>query len=273
MIRRRVLARQLRLMREEAGLTLEQAAPKLDFSVSKLSRIENAQVVIDVHWVKSMLDVYDVGGDRWTELMELAREAKQPGWWRAYGLGNNSYIAFETEAARIQDFTPTYVPGLLQTADYARALMVAVPIRRTPEQLDQAVAARMYRQNRFTAVENTLELVAVVDESVLYRPVGGPDVLQQQLRHMAALAELDPVTLHVLPAGVGAHAALASGFIILSFGGLGEPDMAYVEHALGALTLDKDGDVARARLTFERVLTDALDPAESLALVRRLAGL
>lgn len=272
MIRRRVLARQLRLMREEAGLTLEQAAPKLDFSVSKLSRIENAQVVIDVHWVKSMLDVYNVGGDRWTELMELAREARQPGWWRAYGLGNNSYIAFETEAACIQDFTGTYVPGLMQTADYARALMLAVPVRRSAAQLDNEVAARTYRQQRLTAVETPLELVAVIDESALHRPVGGPEVLRGQLSRIAGLAGLDTVTLRVLPTAVGAHAALPSGFTILNFGDLGEPDMAYAEHTLGALSLDKDSDVARARLTFERVLSDALDPAESLALVRRLAG-
>jgi transcriptional regulator with XRE-family HTH domain len=271
MVRRRVLARQLRLLREEAGLTLEQAAPKLDFSVSKLSRVENAQVVIDVHWVKSMLDVYDVGGSRWSELMDLARETQRPGWWRAYGLGNNSYIAFETEAVRIQDFTPLYVPGLLQTADYARALMIAVPLQRTPAQLDQEIAARMRRQHRLTSARDAFQLVAVVDESVLRRPVGGPEVMRAQLEHMTALAQLDSVTLHVLPSAVGAHAALVSGFIILHFGDLGEPDMAYVEHALGALILDKDGEVARARLAFERVLSDALDPAESLALIRRLA--
>jgi hypothetical protein len=226
--------------------------------------------VIDVHWVRGMLDLYDVGGDRWTELVELAREAQQPGWWRAYGLGNNSYIAFETEASRIRDFTVTYVPGLLQTADYARALMRAVPVRRTTEELENEVAARVYRQHRLTSADNPLELVAVIDESALHRPVGGSDVLCRQLKHIAELAET--VTLHVLPAAVGAHAALPSGFTILNFGDLGEPDMAYVEHSLGALSLDKDGDVARARLTFERVLSDALDPAESLALVRRLAG-
>jgi transcriptional regulator with XRE-family HTH domain len=272
MIRRRVLARQLRLLREEAGLTLEQAAPKLDFSVSKLSRIENAQVVIDVHWVKSMLDVYDVGGARWTELLDLAREAMRPGWWKAYGLGNNSYIAFETEASRIQDFTVTYVPGLLQTADYARALMRAVPVRRTAEELDNEVAARVYRQQRLTSADNRLELVAVIDELALQRPMGGSAVMRKQLEHVAALAELDTVTLHVLPTAVGAHAAVPSGFTILHFGDLGEPDMAYVEHTLGAVSLDKDGEVARARLTFERVLSDALDPAESLVLIRRLAG-
>ncbi len=272
MIRRRVLARQLKLLREQSGFTLEQVAPKLDFSVSKLSRIENAQVVIDVHWVKSMLDVYDVGGARWNELLELAREAGQPGWWRAYGLGNNSYIAFETEASRVQIFTLGYVPGLMQTADYARALMRAVPVRRTAEELENEVAARLYRQQRLTSVDDPLEVVAVIDESVLHRPVGGPEVLRSQLNQIALLAELDTVTLGVLPSAVGAHAGLASSFTIIGFGDLGEPDMAHVEHTIGALILDKKEEVARAKVAFESVLSDALDPAESLALVRRLAG-
>jgi transcriptional regulator with XRE-family HTH domain len=273
MIRRRVLARQLKLLREQSGLTLEQAAPKLDFSVSKLSRVENAQVVIDVHWVKSMLDIYDVGGARWNELLDLAREAQQPGWWRAYGLGKHTwYIGYETEASRVQVFTLGYVPGLLQTADYARALMQAVPVPRTEEQLENEVAARLYRQQRLTSVDRPLELVTVVDESALYRPVGGPEVLRRQLEQIAVLAALDTVTLRVLPSAVGAHAGLASSFTILSFGKLGEPDMAHVEHTIGALILDKAEDVARAKVAFECVLSDALDPAESLALIHRLAG-
>jgi transcriptional regulator with XRE-family HTH domain len=267
-----MLAKQLKLLREQAGLTLEEAAPQLDFSVSKLSRIENAQVLIDVHWVRGMLDLYDVGGNRWTELIEMAREANQPGWWKAYGLGNNTFIAFETEAKRVQVFTLGYVPGLMQTADYARALMRAVPVRRTAEQLENEVAARMYRQHRLSSVDNPLELIAVVDEAALHRQVGGPDVMREQLVRIAELCELESVTLHVLPFAAGAHAAQASEFTIVNFGDLGEPDMAYVEHALGALTLDKPGEVARARLTFERVLSDALDPAESLAVVRELAG-
>jgi hypothetical protein len=172
----------------------------------------------------------------------------------------------------VHNFFVSCVPGLMQTADYARALMQAVPVERTTEQLNKEVAARMYRQHRFGSAENPLELVTVIDEAALYRPVGGGDVLREQLDHMATLAELDTVTLHVLPTGIGAHAAVASGFSILSFGELDEPDMAYVEHALGAVSLDKAADVARARLTFERLLSDALDPAASLALVRRLAG-
>ncbi len=226
-----------------------------------------------MHWVKSMLDIYDAGGARWNELLDLAREAQQPGWWQAYGLGKHTwYIGYETEASRVQVFTLGYVPGLLQTADYARALMVAVPVRRTEEQLDNEIAARLYRQRRLSSVENPLELVAVIDEGVLHRPVGGPDVLREQLHRLSELGELNLVSLHVLPIAVGAHAALASEFNILHFGDLDEPDIAYVEHTLGALQLDKEEDVARARLTFERVLSDALDPAESLALIRRLAG-
>jgi hypothetical protein len=268
-----MLAKQLKLLREQAGLTLEEAAPKLDFSVSRLSRIENAQVRIDVHWVRGMLDLYDVGGDRWTELVELAREANQPGWWKAYGLGrHNWYLGYETEAARVQVFTLGYVPGLMQTADYARALMLAVPMGRTAKDLDNEVAARMHRQQRLRSVDNRLELVAVIDEAALHRQVGGRDVMREQLVRIAEVAELDTATLHVLPFAAGAHAALASEFTIINFGDLGEPDMAYVEHALGAMTLDKEADVARAKLTFERVLSDALNPAESQALVRRLAG-
>ncbi|MDQ2707306.1 MAG: helix-turn-helix domain-containing protein [Actinomycetota bacterium] len=90
MVRRRILARQLRLLREQAGLTLEEAAPKLDWSAATLSRIETAQQSVDVHGVRSMLDLYDVGGDRWTELIELTRQTKQRGWWQSYGLGKQA---------------------------------------------------------------------------------------------------------------------------------------------------------------------------------------
>lgn len=272
-VRRRILARQLRLLREGAGLTLEAAAPLLDWSVSKLARIETAQQPVDVHGVRSMLDLYDIGGGRWDELVTLAREARQKGWWRAYGLGDNGYVGFEAEASSVHDFTLGYVPGLLQTADYARALFIAAPIRRTATEIANEVTVRMIRQKRLTSIDDPLELVALIDETVLHRPVGGAEVLRAQVRHLAQAAALDAVTVQVVPMGVGVHPGLASGFTILNFGDLGEPDMAYVEHSLGALMMDKEGDVARARLAFDRVRADALDPAESLALIRRTAGM
>lgn len=270
-VRRRILARQLRLLREKAGLTLEAAAPALDWSVSKLSRIETAQQAVDVHGVRSMLDLYDTGGDRWTELVALARQARQRGWWRAYGLGDNSYVGFEAEASLVQDFTLGYVPGLLQTAAYARALLAVSAARRSEEELANDVAVRMIRQERLTSADDPLDLVAIIDEPVLDRPVGGKDVLQAQLQHLLVAAGVPSVTLQVLPTAVGAHSALASTFTVLSFGDLGEPDMVYVEHALGALQVDKEGDVARARLKFDRLRSDALAPTESLAFIRRAA--
>lgn len=268
---RRILGRRLRRMREEAGLTLDSAAPQLDWSPSKLSRIENGQQAVDVHGVRSMLDLFDVGGERWTELVTLTREARQRGWWQAYGIGDDSYIGFETEATEVQDFTLDAVPGLLQTADYSRALFASSLARRTEDELANAVAVRMIRQERLTSVEDPLKLEAVIDESVLYRAIGGPAVLAGQLTHLVEAAQLGSVALQVLPVSVTRRSAMSSGLTVLSFGDLDEPDMAYIEHALGALQVEKEADVTRARLILDRLRSDALSPADSLALIRQVA--
>ena len=270
-VRRRMLGRQLRLLREGAGLTLDEAAPRLDWSASKLSRIENGQQSVDVHGVRSMLDLYHAGGEIWTELVGLTREARQKGWWQAYGMGDYSYIGFENEADTVHDFTLDYVPGLLQTADYARALFTSSFLELQGTELENAVTVRMIRQQRLSSIEHPVELTAIIDESVLYRQVGGPAVLAAQLAHLVEAAQLDSVSLQVLPATVPQRAAQASGFTVLSFGDLGEPDIAYVEHALGAIQLEKVADVARARLLFDRLRSDALSSADSLALIQEVA--
>jgi transcriptional regulator with XRE-family HTH domain len=270
-IRRRILARRLEQLRRKAGLSLEQAAPLLDWSVSKLSRIENAAQSVDVHGVRSMLDLYEAGDD-WTELVELAREARKRQWWHAYGLRRQPfYVGYETEAVLMHEFTVGYLPGLFQTADYARALFTATPVPRTAQQLENEIKVRMIRQGRLTSDDHPLELVAVLEESTLLRPIGGRPVMRAQLEHLVGACALDSVTVHVLPTSVGAHAALGSGLVVLNFGDLNEPDVAYVEHALGALFLEKEDEVARAKLTFDLVRAQALDPAESLALIGRLA--
>jgi len=272
-IRKRILGRRLRLLREEAGLTLEAAAPALDWSTSTLSCIETGQQAPNVHGVRSMLDLYDAGGAVWEELVTLTREVRQKGWWRAYGIGDTSFVGFETEATLEQDFTLDYVPGLLQTPDYARALFAASVLRRSPAELDNEVAVRMIRQQRLSSASDPIQLVAVIDESVLHRPIGGADVLAAQLAHLLDVAQLDSVTLQVLPTSTIRRTAMGSGFIVLSFGDLGQPDMAYVEHALGALLLDKESDVATARLKFDQLRSEALNPADSVNLIRRAAGL
>jgi hypothetical protein len=152
-----------------------------------------------MHGLKSMLDLYGVGGDEWTELIELAVTTRRLGWWRTYGIGDNSYVGLEAEAARVQVFTLAYMPGLLQVAPYSEALFLASPLVRSTNALEREVAVRMKRQQRLTAVEDDLELVALVAEAALHVPVGGRAVLREQLDHLLMASDLDNVTLQVLP--------------------------------------------------------------------------
>lgn len=209
-----------------------------------------------MHSVKSMLDLYQEG-ERWEELLDLTREARAPGWWRAYGVGNSSSVDF--------------VPGLLQTAEYSRAMFLGSAVDRSPDQLADQVAVRMIRQRRLTSTADPIVLDAVVNEDVLYRPVGGSDVLRKQLHRLTELGGLESVQLRVLPRSVGVHVAMGSGFTILSYGDLGEPDLACIEHSLGSLFIEKEREVRRARLSFDQLRSTALCPEQSLALIRRAA--
>lgn len=271
-VKRRMLGRRLRALREAAGISLEDAAPRLEWSTSKLSRIEMGQQTVDTHGVRSMLDLYDAG-EVWAEVLGLAREARQKGWWQPYDVGDDSYVAFEAEAVVVHDCTLDYVPGLLQTAAYARALLAASFVPRTDAQLADAVAVRRIRQERLRpGAEHPLELVAIVAEAVLHHAVGGPEVLAAQRAHLAGLARLPSVTLQVLPSAAPRRAVQGSGLTVLGFGDLGEPDLAFVEHALGAVRIDKEADVARARLGFARLRSDALSPSDTRALLDGLAA-
>ncbi|HXV92080.1 MAG TPA: helix-turn-helix transcriptional regulator, partial [Pseudonocardia sp.] len=226
-----------------AGLSVEVAAPQLDWSSSKLSRIENGQQRVDVHGVKSMLDLYDAGGERWTELVELARQCHQKGWWRAFGLDDRGYVPLEAEATSVRDYGLLYVPGLPQTADYAKAVFRAALTPRTEAELDRAVAIRMARQRRLTADDDRLEFVAVLAEAALHQPVGGPEIMRAQLTHLAAATALPSVTLQVVPRRVGAHPGMSAAFTVLGFGDSGMPGMAYVEHPMGSIHVEKESDV------------------------------
>ncbi len=269
--RQRQLGRRLRRMREDAGLTIDAAAEKLEFSASKLGRIETAEQGVDVHVVRSMLDLYDVGGDRWTETLQLVRDAKEKPWYAKYlKVGDYGYLVYEADAGLVQDWAPNYVPGLLQTADYARALFAA--FSHGPERTADMVEIRQQRQRRLTDEQDRVDLVAITTEAVLRNAFGDPPMMRAQLAHLIYAAELPTVTLQVLPTGTAAHASIASGFIVLSFSALGEPDLAYVEHALGAAFLEGEDDVRLARNQFDVLRTLALAPDASLALLREIAA-
>jgi hypothetical protein len=219
-----------------------------------------------------MLDLFDVGGDRWTEILELTREASAKGWWRAYGLDDRCYVPLEADATTVREFAVSTVPGLLQTADYARALFKTSLRPRTQAVLERDVTVRMIRQKRLTSAERPLELLAVIDEAVLHRALGGRTVMRAQLAHLAQAAELDTVTMQILPTAVADHPAFDGPFTVLSFDELGEPDMGYVEHPMGSMHIEKEETVARARLVFDRLRTVALSPAESAAFVERVVA-
>lgn len=270
-LQQRQLARTLRQLREQAGLSLEEAAPKLDWSTSKLGRIETAQQGVDVHGVRSMLDLYNVGGAQWTEILDLVRATRKKGWWHAYGLSNAGYVVLEADAAVVHEYQLGYIPGLLQTADYIRAMFRGSPPPRTEADIDRIVRVRLFRQRRLTE-DPPLELVAIMDETVLRRPIGDAEVMRDQLRHLVRQAALPSVCLQVLPVSIGVHQGLNGPFCVLSFADPDEPTIAYVENAVGATRMHKDAEVRGYQLVFDRLRSEALSPRDSVALIERLAA-
>jgi transcriptional regulator with XRE-family HTH domain len=270
-LHQRQLARTLRRLREAAGLSLEDAAPRLDWSTSKLGRIETAQQGVDVHGVRSMLDLYNVGGAQWTEIIDLVREARKKNEWHAHRPGGQGYLRLELDAATVHNYQVAYVPGLLQTEDYMRTLFRNSPQRRTDTEIDRDAQARLSRQRRLTE-EPALELVAIVDESVLRRPVGGTEIMRAQLHYLVTQAALPSVSFQVLPFSLGVHSGMDGSFTVLAYGDPDEPEIAYIEHTASALHLDKEPEVHAFRLAFDRLRSEALSPHDSVALVERLAA-
>jgi transcriptional regulator with XRE-family HTH domain len=264
---RRRLGRRLRTMRESAGLSLDAAAAKLDKKRSALHRIEIGMTKADVHFIRSAMDIYD---EYDPDLVDQAREAAKPLWFRAYGFEDMGYVDVETFAVKVQEFPGLNLPGLLQTEDYVRALLGHHP--RSAEKIANHVRVRLIRQQRLGDEENPLDLVAIVDEAALRREVGGPEVMRAQLRHLLLVTELPAVSLQVLPLDAGVHSAMDSAFTLLTFPEPQDPDMLYVEYATGALHIEDEREVATAKLTFENLRSEALSPADSLALIERVLG-
>lgn len=268
-LRRRRLGKRLRALRESAGLTLEAAAPKLDLSRSSLFRVESGETRATVHLVRSMMDLYDRFE---ADLLDAVRAALKPSWFTAYGVLDMGYTDAETEADRVWDCPGMLLPGLLHTEAYIRALFGHVHRRRSAEQVDNQVAVRRIRQERLIGEDDPLELVALIDEAALTREFGGPTVLRAQLDHLVMMAELPAVTLHVLPQRSCPPNALEGGFTLLGFPEPDEPDLLYHEYATGALHIEDEEEVREARLVFDSLRGEALNPADSVALIERHAS-
>jgi transcriptional regulator with XRE-family HTH domain len=239
---RQEVGRRLRVARHRTGLTLAKAAERLEITRSMLSRFENGVGMISVHLVRSMMDVYD---QRMDDVLDMIREARAPGWWKQYGISDKDFIALETGASRICAYEVTLVPGLLQTADYARAVFNSGREARREDWIANQLAVRLTRQERLTDEEHPLELSAVVHEFALRNPAGPVPVMHAQLSHLALINELPTVTLQVLPASTFSYEATYGGFNVLDFPSAGQPSICHALHALGDTRQDKSEYVER----------------------------
>jgi hypothetical protein len=255
-------------MREAKGLKLDDAARLLDKTRSGLHRIESGTSKADVHFVRSAMDVYDQYDP---DLVELARDAAKPGWWRRYGIEDRGFIAMETEAATEWELSLMHIPGLLQTEAYMDAVFASDLVSITGAKKRNSAAARLHRHRRLTDGDFPLELIAIVDEAALRKEVGGEDVMREQLGHLVRQAELPSVTLHVLPNRSGAHAGMDGSFLILDFVEDEDPDLLFAPYITGSLHIENPEEVAAAKLVFDRLRSKALSPVESLAFVEQVA--
>jgi transcriptional regulator with XRE-family HTH domain len=274
-VRRRRLGTELRRLRESSGYKLEEVAAQLGVAPSTLSRIETGKAPTKSAYLNQMLETYGVTDAAQRQvLVNMAREGHRKGWWAAYDdvlpSGFDIYVGLEAETAGIRSYEISVVHGLLQTADYARAVLRETFPRHTAEQIDRLVDLRMARQARFDD-DPPLELWAILDEAVIRRTVGGAAVMRRQLAHLLAEASRPGVTLQVLPFACGAHAAHGGPFSILEFPERSDPQVVYVESVAGIIYLEKDKEVRARAESFDRLRAAALSPGASADVISQAA--
>lgn len=274
--RSRRLAAELLRLREAAELSREQVAGRLGWSVSKLWRVETARSRAHHGDVADILDIYGITGQPRDALTRLAREARRRGWWHSYADvladGFDVYVDLEADASAIRTYESQLVPGLLQTPDYARAVLTAAWVTTEPAEIDRRAAVRMRRQELITARDKPLQLWAILDEAVLRRAVGGQQVMHAQLTALAEAARQASITLQVLPFSAGAHPAMLGTFVLLSFPEPGDADVVYLETDTSSLYLEEAPEITRYDEIFSHLRVSALAPRESAAFIDALAA-
>jgi len=268
-VRRRRLGAELRQRRERAGLSLEGVADRLECSQSKISRIETGHTSVTVRDVRDMLTIYEATEADIEELSDLARDARQKAWWHPYTqVLSSAYVGLEAEARRVRTYEQLVVPGLLQTEAYARAMMETLPTR-SAEEVSDRIRVRMKRQSLLDR-EDDFNLWVVLDEAALSRPVGGDEVMLEQLQRLVKAGERPNVTIQLLPFEIGAHAGMDGTFAVLDFDAAWDQSIVFAENATGGLFIDKYDEVQRYLNLFDIVHTAALDPQDSAARIKEL---
>lgn len=262
-VRQRELGRRLRQLRYQHGLTIEDVAGQLLCSATKVSRLETGMRRPSLRDVRDLCALYDLDDQTSTELMNLARGAREQGWWTQYvDVSFEPYIGLEAEATAITCYSMYYVPGLLQTEQYARALIKAIAPRIEPEVYEQRVEVRLRRQ-QLLEQEDRPRYRVLLDEAVLHRRVGGTQVMYAQLSKILEAEKKDQAAVQIIPFDVGAHAAQDSNFVLLEFDEPSVSPVIYVEGLTGSRYIDREADVDRYRETVKRLRDSALDQHES----------
>jgi transcriptional regulator with XRE-family HTH domain len=271
---RMMLGSRLRQLREAARVTPEQAGYEIRASRSKISRMENGRVSFKDRDITDLLALYGVTDEQVRQAtLELARRANVPGWWAMYSdiLPDwfEMYLGLESSAAVIRTFELQFVPGLLQTEDYARAVTVLGHKAAPASEIDRRVALRMRRQQVLSRTEPA-RVWTVMDEAALRRPVGGRAVMHAQLRHLAEATQARHITVQVVPFRHGGHAGAGGSFSILRFDQSDLPDVVYIEQLTSALYLENRQDVDNYHEVMNQLSTDALTPDETAAFIESI---
>lgn len=268
-VRRRELGALLRALRNERGLTVDQVAAELLCSPSKVSRMETGQRTATLRDVRDLCELYDVtdGAER-ERLMALAREGKQQGWWQSFALPHRTYVGLEQDAISLTVFHSTVVPGLLQIAEYTRAIHQAGIPRLDDSAIEERVEERRTRQQNLTEGD-TPAIEVMLDEAVLHRPLGGPAAMRRQLDHLIEVAKRPNINIRVVPYSAGAHPALESNFTILGFAGQA-PTIVHAEGLAGQIYLERHQDVERYQLALEVLRDLAMSPQDSVQFIAKI---
>ncbi len=275
MVRRRQLMTELRRLRDEAGLTQDDVANQLDWHPTKVMRIETGRTSPHPNDVRVMLGLYGVTNpEQVTALVKLAQDARQRGWWYSYrDVLLNRYeflIGLEAEASSIRNFELAMVPGLLQTEDYARALISGGPMELDATEVERRVEVRMTRQQALDRDERP-QLWVIVDEAAIRRTVGGPAVMRGQLEALVKTAGQARTTIQVVPYSAGAHPGQLGPFVILGFPEPSEPEVVTMETVGGNLYVDKPEEVRLYTTAFDHLRAVALSPGDTRAMLRAAA--
>lgn len=267
------LSRQLRMLREEAELSASDAGEVLDCTEWKIYKIESGNVGISRPDLTLLLDKYGVTDkQRRDALFDLQKRGKQRGWWGKFGQLPASYtmiLGLQSAATEIKSFELSVIPGLLQTEDYARALIMTQGYLTDEKEINKRVQVRLARQARLA--EDPVRFWAIVDEAALRRPIGGKDVMRAQLEHLIQMNKRTNVSVQVLPFAEGAHPGLFGSIVLLDFPEDVRSPIAYTETFAGDAFMEKDDDLWRANMAFTHLHSVALSATKSTQFIAAIA--